>query len=373
VFTGQRSWLRRGRHQTALARRRGTYTARKLGRLGFVPAATLAGQVAGGQASADRPLADAAPMNTALIGAGRWARVLAPRLSATGRIRWRAICDPHVRRRSLPRALRRLPLYPDIEAMLDRHHLDAAVLCSPNTLHAEQVAQLAPHVRALYVEKPLASSSSQLERIARTAKTFGAFVLAGHGLSGTSGADRIAQRLAQAGDVLSARLVRTLRADYPCDDWRNDPRRCPGGVIAQLGVHLLDLATRLLGPVVIGSVATEPHPRTGQIWSAGITGQAGPAPLNMYCAFAQRDRLELIFKTPRGEIRADESSMSWTSDAAVHTSAICWDDAPAALASRLHAAWWDLQAGVDAHSQAVAEAFNRLLDQVESTRRRATA
>jgi predicted dehydrogenase len=257
--------------------------------------------------------------------------------------------------------------------MLDGRHFDAAVLCTPNTLRAAQVAQLAPHVRALYVEKPLASSSRQLDQIATTADAVGAFVLAGHGLSSTSAAGRIAQILAQAGTVLSARLVRTLSADYPCEDWRSDPRRCPGGVIAQLGLHLVDLAARLLGPVRIASVSTKPRARTGQIWSAGIAAQAGMVPVDMYCAFAQRDCLELIFRTPRGEIRATDSSISWTSGDAARTAPLDWNDAAAGLASRLHAAWWDLRAGVDAHSHAVAETFNSVLDKAGAIDRRATA
>jgi predicted dehydrogenase/nucleoside-diphosphate-sugar epimerase len=366
--------LRRTRHATALARRSGTCTARRLySQLGYTPATTLAGQLR--QIGADRNAApaDAPAMTAAMIGAGRWARVLATQLRSTGRIRWRALCDPNVPARSLPRCLRHLPLYRNLDELLDGHHFDAAVICSPNRLHATQVSKLAPHVRALYVEKPLASSARELEQIEATAETFGTFVLAGHGLGGTSAANQIRDLLTQAGPVLSARLVRTLSADYPDDDWRSDPQQCPGGVIAQLGIHLLDLATRLLGPVGIGPVCPRFHPRTNQIWSASIVARAGQTPLGMYCAFAQRDRLELIFQTERGRIRATDGLISWTFDDVTQTSPARWDDAASSLAEKLHEAWWDLRGGLDAHSQAVAEAFNDALMRSASTRRRATA
>jgi predicted dehydrogenase/nucleoside-diphosphate-sugar epimerase len=359
IFGSHLHPIRKARWATDLARRNRTYCAAGLAGLGLAPAATPANQLPDPPTSP--PSGPLPPMRTALIGAGRWARVLAARWAPSRSLQFRGVCDPNVQSGDLPRGLAGLALHADLQDLLRADHYDAAILCTPNHLHADQIEQLAGQVPALYVEKPLVSSGSQLERVRQAAEASGCFILAGHGLSRSTTGRAIANWLGKAGRVRKARLVRSLRADYPADDWRCDPAKCPGGVLAQLGIHLLDLAVANLGELEI--VCVSPHRRGdgGQIWSASLRARAGDAAIEMYTALADRDRLEVHIEADHGALLATQHKLWWNLRGQTHSRSACWQDAPDALLARLHRAWWDLRGGLDPHSLAVARAFDQVL------------
>ncbi len=367
-----RSFLTRGpagpgraRWADDLARRNRTYcTSRAVGQLAARPEVRLAQAL---PARGEQTLPEnAPPLRTVLVGAGAWARTLLAEARATGGFDIRAICDPAPKLSR--RDLRGARLYPDLERMLSRDHFDAALICTPNHLHAEQIEQLAGQVPALYVEKPLVASTGELDRVARLADDRGTFLMAGHGLSRSTTGREIQQWLDSAGTASKLRLVRTLQADYEPGNWRCDPHLCPGGVIAQLGVHLLDLAIAWLGPVNLRAFSGHCRSDTGQIWRAGLRGQAGPAALEMYVALGDRNRLEVQAEVPGGLLIAAADKLQWNLHGRTAAGPARWDDATGPLLDRLRSAFWAMETGIDPHSLAVAQAFEQALSLAQANR-----
>ena len=96
-------------------------------------------------------------MRAAIVGTGFIARVHALALQAIG-VEVAAVCGRT--RRAPKRSDRRMP-YDDLGELLEREHVDALHICTPNDVHAAQA--LAAIERGIHVvcEKPLAVSTTR--------------------------------------------------------------------------------------------------------------------------------------------------------------------------------------------------------------------
>src|SRR2546425_10310602 len=72
---------------------------------------------------------------------------------------------------------------------------------------------------------------------------------------------RLRDRLADVGPL--EYLVLTMRTDRPPHRWLGDPGQAGGGVLLEIGIHLLDLIRFLTGAEAVEAVADlEPRPTT---------------------------------------------------------------------------------------------------------------
>ncbi len=114
-----------------------------------------------------------------LAGLGPWGRHHARVLAKLGVLH--AICDPTPE--TLEQAARKHPEtrpYERLEAMLGDPDLDAIVLATPPRLHAEQAIEVLRSGRSVLVEKPLALTTAEAERVAEEADRRGLVLRVGH-------------------------------------------------------------------------------------------------------------------------------------------------------------------------------------------------
>lgn len=130
---------------------------------------------------------------------------------------------------------------------------DVALICSPTSLHAEQIEVLAGRVGAVFIEKPLAHDRAALARIRRA--------LAGRNVTTMVGCNyRFEHGLGLVRDMLASTAVGkplSLRAEFgqwlpswrPTTDYRQGyaARRETGGGIILDRIHELDYVTWLMG------------------------------------------------------------------------------------------------------------------------------
>jgi 1,5-anhydro-D-fructose reductase (1,5-anhydro-D-mannitol-forming) len=146
--------------------------------------------------------------------------------------------------------------YRSLEEMLGDRDIDAVWICSPNHLHAQQVAQCAAAGKHALVEKPLATTLADAERAAHVAGEAGITLRIGcqHRFRPAHGhlRDRIASGF--VGKVGYFRIHRFWRYPYFEDmdpsgppPWRRSAEQSGGWVINDIGSHLLDLMLWICG------------------------------------------------------------------------------------------------------------------------------
>jgi predicted dehydrogenase len=151
--------------------------------------------------------------------------------------------------RRLARRFRAGEPYDNHRALVGR--VDAALVATPNGTHRAIAGELLENGIHVLCEKPLCTTSADIEQLLSTAARSGARLMAAHCLRFAPGIAML-QRVVLAGRLGSVReIVGSLGSPYrPAahrTDFRKDRRLSGGGVLIDLGIHLIDLAIWLVG------------------------------------------------------------------------------------------------------------------------------
>lgn len=139
--------------------------------------------------------------------------------------------------------------YTDYRALEGR--VEAVLIATPNATHADIACDLLSRGIHVLCEKPMATSRTDVDRMLAAAEHSGARLMAAHCL-------RFSPNLAMLKQVIEAGWLGRLRnmsaaIGSPYDagaqrtDFRRQRRLSGGGVLIDLGIHLIDLAVWLAG------------------------------------------------------------------------------------------------------------------------------
>lgn len=154
-----------------------------------------------------------------------------------------AICEPG--EDALAAALELAPdaaVAPDLPALL-AHDLDGLVIATPSALHAEQTIAALEAGVAVFCQKPLGRTAAEAQACVDAAAQADRLLGVDLSYRFTSGMVAVRERVAAGdlGQVFAADLV-FHNAYGPDKPWFYDPTLSGGGCVADLGVHLVDLA-----------------------------------------------------------------------------------------------------------------------------------
>jgi predicted dehydrogenase len=191
-------------------------------------------------------------VGVALMGTGAWGRRLAAAIRRTPALRLVTCFGRDEARRRAFAADFGCDAAVTFEAAIGREDVAGVLLVTPNHLHADQAAACAARGRHLFVEKPIADTLADGQRIAAAARAAGVTLLVGHELRRLGAARRARQLLDEGvlGTVVLAEADFSLPGTLAPDSWRFYRRTCPGGPLMQLGIHHADTLQYLLGPIV---------------------------------------------------------------------------------------------------------------------------
>ncbi|OIK02789.1 Gfo/Idh/MocA family protein [Streptomyces monashensis] len=188
-------------------------------------------------------------IRAAVVGFGWAGRELwLPRLTEHAGFDVVAVVDPAPNARAALDAAPGVPVHPTLDALTARA-VDLAVVAVPNHLHAEVAARLLGKGISVFLEKPVCLTSAEADTLAAAERDGGATLLAGSAAPHRGDVDALARLLPELGRIRHVDLSWVRARGIPqAGGWFTQRNKAGGGVLFDLGWHLLDTLASLLGP-----------------------------------------------------------------------------------------------------------------------------
>lgn len=224
-------------------------------------------------------------LRAGIAGLGRWAQVAhMPALLANPAVELVAVAD------DLPSALADAPAgcarYADAVSMLEREALDLVCIVTPDDAHVRPIQAAAANRTHIVCEKPLALTGAEAWAMTRLVQEAGLVNRVGFTVR-YSPAMAAMHELVAGGAIGDPHLVIGLQQNGQFLDpttpfhWKMDGARTGGGAIVEYGIHTLDLAIWLGGPVrraqAIGQnlVSERPLPGSAEMRPVAVDDSTG--------------------------------------------------------------------------------------------------
>jgi len=130
-------------------------------------------------------------------------------------------------------------------ALIKDQNIDAILLTTPHSLHAKHTIQALRNGKHVFVEKPMATKSVDAQKMLFTAKKNSKTLAVGHNRRFSSAFNYIKNlnNRNKIGKILhiDANFSAPGALNYKKNFWRANRKESPGGAIAGLGIHMIDL------------------------------------------------------------------------------------------------------------------------------------
>jgi predicted dehydrogenase len=136
----------------------------------------------------------------------------------------------------------------DWEALADDPQVDAAIVATPNALHAPQAVALLEAGVHVLVEKPMAMTVAECDHMIAAARRGGASLMVAHCWRFRAEVIALRDRIAagELGEIVKTRGY-GVHANWGPTGWFTDPVLAGGGALPDMGVHAIDTVRFLLG------------------------------------------------------------------------------------------------------------------------------
>ncbi len=193
-------------------------------------------------------------INAAVVGLGWWGRVMTDAVQrksdkitiVAGATRTKSKAVDFAKQQGF----RLLDSYEDV---LADPEVDAVILTTPHSQHADQVIAAAQAGKHVFVEKPFTLTRDSSERAIAAVESAGVTIGLGYLRRYHPALAELRDRLARQtlGTVLHFEAVMNVPAGpyLSPDAWRSDPRESPAGSLMSVGSHAIDNVIDLLGEV----------------------------------------------------------------------------------------------------------------------------
>lgn len=183
------------------------------------------------------------PIGVAVVGLGWWGRTILSLLEGTPKLRVVRRVDPFVQAPGVTA---------DLDEALRDPAVQAVVLCTPHTLHTDQIVRAADAGKHVFCEKPLSLSRAEVLRAVEACNRNRVTLAVGHEKRFEPPIQEVF-RLARSGELgtllqVEANFSQDKFLSLPPDNWRISGKEAPAGPMTATGIHLLDLSVGLLGP-----------------------------------------------------------------------------------------------------------------------------
>jgi predicted dehydrogenase len=224
-------------------------------------------------------------MNIAVAGLGWWGRVIVPLARTSSKLKVVRVVDPDPAAAGFASS-QKVPLSSFDEVLKDPE-VQGVVLCTPHTLHTEQIVKAANAKKHVFCEKPLSLSRAAVLKAVKAVNDNGVRLAVGHEKRFEPPIQE-AMRLVKSGELgvplqIEANFVQDKFLSLPAHNWRLNPKEAPAGPMTATGIHLLDLSVGVFGAArrVLASVKTlGSHLTNGDTLAILVDFEKGHALLN---------------------------------------------------------------------------------------------
>ena len=188
-------------------------------------------------------------LNVAVCGLGWWGRVIVPLAKSSAKLRVVRVVDPDPAAADFASS-QKVPLSSFDDALKDPS-VQGVVLCTPHTLHTDQIVRAANAGKHVFCEKPLSLSRPEVLRAIDAINKKKLTLAVGHEKRFEPPVQE-AMRLVTSGELgtplqIEANFVQDKFLSLPADNWRLSTKEAPAGPMTATGIHLLDLSVGVFG------------------------------------------------------------------------------------------------------------------------------
>lgn len=191
------------------------------------------------------------PVGIALIGCGRISPMhLKAIAQQPGYAKLIAAVDPHPARAAMVASEFGAPhSFTTLEEALGVDEVEAVILCTPNALHASQVATALAAGRHVLVEKPFAETLADAQANADLAEQAGLVLAAGHTFRHVDAVRTLQDRMASFGKLRAMTVSMCVFWDGPQAPWWASRTHDEGLILTLFAPHAIDFLQLVMGDV----------------------------------------------------------------------------------------------------------------------------
>ena len=190
-------------------------------------------------------------LNVAVIGMGWWGKTLVTLIGNSSKLRVVKGVKRNPETEAEFAREHKFEIISDYSAVLKDPDIQGVVLCTPHTLHTEQIIDAANAGKHVFCEKPLSLTHSDVVRAVNAINKNKVTLAVGHERRFEPPILDL-MRTIDSGELgtplqIEANFSQDKMLALPLDNWRLTPEEAPAGPMTATGIHILDLAVGIFG------------------------------------------------------------------------------------------------------------------------------
>jgi predicted dehydrogenase len=193
------------------------------------------------------------PVRVAAVGIGWWSGVLADAIPKGTNLELVVCATRSPEKRTAFAQKHGCRAAETYDAILKDPEVEAVLLTTPHTLHADHIIAAAEAGKHIFVEKPFTLTAADGRRATEACRRTGVVLAVGHGRR-RQAANRALKAMIEAGTLgrvvqLEGNVSSNSGFSMKPGGWRTDPREQPMGAMTGLGIHHVDTCQYLMGSI----------------------------------------------------------------------------------------------------------------------------
>jgi predicted dehydrogenase len=190
-------------------------------------------------------------LNVAVVGMGWWGKTLVTLMGKSSKLKVvRGVKRNPASEAEFARA-NGFEIGSDYAAVLKDPNVQGVVLCTPHTVHTDQIIAAAEAGKHVFCEKPLSMTRAEVLRAMAAVNASKVAIAVGHERRFEPPILDL-MRTIQSGELgtplqIEANFSQDKLLSLPADNWRLSAKEAPAGPMTATGIHILDLAVGVFG------------------------------------------------------------------------------------------------------------------------------
>ena len=190
-------------------------------------------------------------INVAVVGMGWWGKIIVPQLRRNPKISVNTVVEVNPASITAFAQEHDVRVVDNLNAVLQDPAIEGVVLCTPHTLHTDQIIAAANAGKHVFCEKPLSMTREAVLRAVKAVNDNKRVLAVGHERRFEPPILE-AMRIVASGEIgtplqIEANFNQDKFLTLSADNWRLSGKEAPAGPMTATGIHLLDLSVGVFG------------------------------------------------------------------------------------------------------------------------------